>query len=983
MKNLYPSFQESYTQDELIEHFWLTNDEIVFVQTFRSEVNQQAVAILLKCLKYFGFFPADFDEVPESVKLFIAHELNSLWDMTEQYDWLSSAKDRHYSLIREFSGWHSATNEDKENLIRWLEEKAAGEIGSEEELFEAAIKRLKYLCIELPSRKELERLTSTVWNTIFQGIYLQIENTLTTGQKEVLDKLLIVEDSESFSTFDKLKASVGKAGVENFSKEANKLKQIREVVFSAELPTKVPPKLLRILSRRAKNEKAGEMKSHPAHIRYALLVCFLFTRKAEITDNLGQMFLTILQKLERGSEKEVDKEVVRDFKRVDGKPQILYRVACAVTENPSGSVSDVIFTTVKEEVFQNIIVEHETGGSYYRTRQRYFLKNKYVRHYQRILPVLLDNLTFRSGNRRQPIIEALEIIKKYVGTNYQYFPEDVPTDIVTPTWKTTVFEKVGDELKVNRKGYELCVLHKLEKALKCKEVWIEGAHTFRNPQKDLPDDWEAKRHHYYEMLSQKTKAEEFIADLKEQMHEALHDFNLNIPRNPHIKIYAPNDTSDKGLFSLQRLEAQDEPNNIEHLKHIIGREYGILDLLDVFVEADNLADFTSSFRHSGTKQIRSQEQLRPLILLNLFAEGTNTGVKRIARANHHYKYDELLYVRKHYFSAEALRLANIKVVNKLLELRNPHIWGTGNACASDGKRFGSWKNNLLSEWKNRYKGDGVLIYWHVQTNAVCLYSQLKSFSSSEVAAMIEGLIRHDTEMRVEKNFVDSHGQSEVAFAFCKLLGFQLMPRLKRIKYEKLYLPDKGLSGEFENLDTVLTRTIRWKLIESQYDEMIKHAAALKLGTASAESILRRFNSYNKTHPTYKALAELGKAEKTIFLCKYLSSIDLRYEINEGLNVVERWNGVNDFIRYGRQGVFATNSHEHQEISTFALQLLQNCLMLINTILVEKTIEKEKMFNRLSVEDLRAISPLFYEHINPYGVFEIDVTRPSFLEKEVA
>jgi TnpA family transposase len=209
-----------------------------------------------------------------------------------------------------------------------------------------------------------------------------------------------------------------------------------------------------------------------------------------------------------------------------------------------------------------------------------------------------------------------------------------------------------------------------------------------------------------------------------------------------------------------------------------------------------------------------------------------------------------------------------------------------------------------------------------------------------------------------------------------------MPRLKRIKYEKLYLPDKGLSGEFENLKGVLTRPIRWRLIESQYDEMIKHAAALKLGTASAEAILRRFNSYNKTHPTYKALAELGKAEKTIFLCKYLSSIDLRYEINEGLNVVERWNSVNDFIRYGKQGVFATNSREHQETSTLALQLLQNCLMLINTIIVERAIEKEQMLNRLSVEDLRALSPLFYEHINPYGVFEIDVTRPSFLSKEV-
>ena len=311
------------------------------------------------------------------------------------------------------------------------------------------------------------------------------------------------------------------------------------------------------------------------------------------------------------------------------------------------------------------------------------------------------------------------------------------------------------------------------------------------------------------------------------------------------------------------------------------------------------------------------------------------------------------------------------------------MWGKSNACASDGKRFESWQQNLLSEWKNRYKGNGILIYWHVNTNAICLYSQLRSFSSSEVAAMIEGLILHDTEMRVEKNFVDSHGQSEVAFAFCKLLGFQLMPRLKRIKYEKLCLFEKGTESSFPNLKDVLTRPVRWQLIENQYDEMIKHAVALKLGTASAEAILRRLNSENKTHSTYKALIELGKVEKTIFLCEYLSDIKLRYEIGEGLNVVERWNGVNDFTRYGRQGVFASNNREDQEISTLSLGLLQNCLMLINTLLVEQVIKEENYLDKLSIEDLRALSPLFYEHINPYGVFEIDLNRPSFLQMEAA
>ena len=45
--------------------------------------------------------------------------------------------------------------------------------------------------------------------------------------------------------------------------------------------------------------------------------------------------------------------------------------------------------------------------------------------------------------------------------------------------------------------------------------------------------------------------------------------------------------------------------------------------------------------------------------------------------------------------------------------------------------------------------------------------------------MIEGVLRHCTEMAVDRQYVDSHGQSEVAFAFCRLLGFQLLPRLKR------------------------------------------------------------------------------------------------------------------------------------------------------------------------------------------------------------
>ena len=245
--------------------------------------------------------------------------------------------------------------------------------------------------------------------------------------------------------------------------------------------------------------------------------------------------------------------------------------------------------------------------------------------------------------------------------------------------------------------------------------------------------------------------------------------------------------------------------------------------------------------------------------------------------------------------------------------------------------------------------------------------------------MIQGVLRHCTDMEVDRQYVDSHGQSSVGFAFCRLLSFALLPRLKAIHSKRLYLPEPGRSGDYPNLQPVLSVPIRWDLSQQQYDEKVKFTTALREGTTDAESILRRFTRNNLRHPTYKALSELGKACRTIFLCRYLRQPELRREINEGLNVVENWNSANDFILFGKSSEIASNRRSDQELTMLALHLLQNSLVYINTLMLQQVLAQDRWQNRLTQEDWRALTPLFYLHINPYGEFSLDMTTRLGIE----
>jgi hypothetical protein len=377
------------------------------------------------------------------------------------------------------------------------------------------------------------------------------------------------------SALSLIKSVPGNVSLESMLTEIGKLDAVRAIGLPGAVFTGVAPKVVAAWRARAAVEAPSHLRTHPEPLKLTLLAALVYERQREITDTLADLLISTVHRIGARADRKVTQELVSEFRKVAGKETLLFRLAEAAIARPDDTVRAVVYPVAGEKMLRDLVAEYKSSGPAYLRTVQSTLRASYTGHYRRGLVKLLEVLEFRAGSSAcQPVIEALALIRRHAAAgSLTYYPagEHVPAHAgITDDWKPLVYrtDQHGRQ-RVVRMVYEVVTFQALREHLRCKEIWITGADRWRDPDEDLPADFETRRAEHYASLRKPLDPSEFITELREEMHAELDVLHDALPRLDWLQIAERRE----GNIKLTPLDAAPEPRNLRLLKKDIAARW--------------------------------------------------------------------------------------------------------------------------------------------------------------------------------------------------------------------------------------------------------------------------------------------------------------------------------------------------------------------------------------------------------------------------
>jgi TnpA family transposase len=879
-------------------------------------------------------------------------------------------------VIRKHDGYRELSEPEMAlRLVRWLANRIWTRDERPELLFELASAWLRKSRILLPGASTLMRLVLRARERMESRLYRRLVAVASPAEIDRLEDLLLGESGdEGRALLETMRRGPQRVSGRGLVEATDRLAAVRLLGGERWDLRDLPNGRLSRLAAEAMASGRREIRRMPALQRRAMLVAFVYSMRHQAQDDvLNILDLHLRMVLGRVLRKD-RRERMRSIRAFDRAARDLAAACAALLDDgvSDSAVRQSAFARVPSPRLREAVATvEELAGA--KDLGDYAGLAKRGPELRRFLPGLLRELRLEANASGLAVLEAWRYLAKIEGRRNPDLGM-APTEIIRGPWRDLVWQSDGT---LHRGLYSWCVLDLLRDKLRRRDIYAPESRDFCDPRASLLQgrQWADARPRVRRALGLPESGANAIANLRDVLADAYRvaDGALDLPTGWRFK---PRDGALRP--SLARLERIEEPASLTALRARIAASLPVIDLAELLLEVDAWTGLSTAMIDARREPSRSSG-LNRSICAALLAQACNIGLRAVTNPmDPSLTRDRLEWVQRHYLGGDGLRNANARLVDAQSALPLAQVWGGGHVASADGLRFVVPVRSAHAAPNSRYFGmrRGLTYYNFVSDQHTGFHAVIVPGTMRDSLFVLDGLLEHCSRLEPQELMVDTAGYSDAVFGLFWLLGYQFSPRLRDISDLRFWRLDP--QADHGRLNPLARHAIRPARIEQHWEDLLRIAGSLRLGTARASDFMRTLQAGGRVSHIRQAVVELGRIVKTLYLLAYISDADYRRRILIGLNRGESRHALARSVFFGQLGELRQPYRQGQEDQLGALGLVVNAIALWNTVYMGDALAAlvDSAEPEPDRQDIGRLSPLLHGHIQMVGRYRFELPAPQ-------
>ncbi|MFG6449105.1 Tn3 family transposase [Roseateles sp. BYS180W] len=940
---------------ELIRLYTLGEADQAFIRAHRGAQNRLGVAVQIAYLRFPGQPIARGENPHPPLLAMVAAQLKtpeSAWTLYASRD---ETRREHAGSIIRWLGLKNMGLTDHRSLSTWLMpiamQSTQGIV-----LAQALVDEMRKRLMVLPALGTIERLCAEVQTRAQRRIFKMLTAPLSDAQRSALDSLLEPHKGGPLTVLTWLRQPPGKPSARTILAHTARLQAVRALNLPVDLGRDVNADRVLRMAREGAQMAVYQLKEYEPLRRQATLVAIALDVGSTLTDKILDLHDRLIGQFFNKSKHKYAQRFADDGKSLNAKVRLFADVGTALIEarDADGDAYAAIETVLSWEEFQRSVEEAKRLA-----RDKEFdsmeLLTEYFGQLRRYSPAFLELFEFRAAPARQPLIDAIDVLREMNKAGERDVPPNAPMDFFKVRWQRFILTEDG----VDRRFYEMAAMSELKDALRSGDVSVVGSRQFKDFEDYLLPKavFESQKAEGRLDLPVPTDVNEYLEERLGLLREALDEANRLAAAGELTDVRI----DDRGI-KISPIE-NEVPPEAEALKIQAYSMLPRIKITDLLLEVLSWVDFGAQFTHLKSG---APHKDHTLLLTAVLADAFNLGLEKMAEACPGMTASRLAYLVAWHVRTETYSKALAELVNFHHKLPFAAHWGDGSTSSSDGQRFKAGGHAESSGFQNPKYGDdpGVLFYTHVSGQYAGYHIKVINGPARDATHVLDGLLYHESDLQIEEHYTDTAGFTDQVFAACFMHGFAFAPRIADMQDKVLFAP--GKAADWPTLAAIIGGSLNIKLIDQTFDDCQRVMASIRQGTVTASLLLRKLASYPRQNSIALGLRELGRIERSLHMLKWLREPAYRRRVGAGLNKGEARHKLARAVFFHRLGEVRDRAFEDQQNRASGLNLVMQAITAWNTVYLERAIETIRLQQPVNDALLAHISPLGWNHISLTG-----------------